>query len=58
MVMLHARRLELIQPRTGAPIRVVAPFPETEPLWAALETGGADGPSAQPDGPSGLPDIG
>jgi 23S rRNA pseudouridine1911/1915/1917 synthase len=37
LIMLHARRLVLDQPRTGARIECVAPFPETEALWKCLE---------------------
>lgn len=36
LIMLHARRLSLAQPRTGARIDVLAPFPEAEPLWQAF----------------------
>jgi 23S rRNA pseudouridine1911/1915/1917 synthase len=36
LIMLHARRLRLPQPRTGEIVEVLAPFPESEPLWAAL----------------------
>jgi 23S rRNA pseudouridine1911/1915/1917 synthase len=36
LIMLHARRLVLEQPRTRARIEVEAPFPAAEPLWAAL----------------------
>ena len=36
LIMLHARRLSLEQPRTRARIEVEAPFPAVEPLWAAL----------------------
>jgi len=36
LIMLHARRLEFTQPRTRETLAIVAPFPETEPLWAAL----------------------
>jgi 23S rRNA pseudouridine1911/1915/1917 synthase len=35
LIMLHARRLTLMQPRTGERIEVEAPFPQAEPLWAA-----------------------
>lgn len=37
LIMLHARRLVLTQPRTRETLDLVAPFPESEPLWAALE---------------------
>jgi 23S rRNA pseudouridine1911/1915/1917 synthase len=36
LIMLHARRLALPQPRTGATIEVLAPFPASEPLWEAF----------------------
>jgi 23S rRNA pseudouridine1911/1915/1917 synthase len=36
LIMLHARRISLSQPRTEERIEVEAPFPEAEPLWAAL----------------------
>jgi 23S rRNA pseudouridine1911/1915/1917 synthase len=39
LVMLHARRLALSQPRTEARIEVEAPFPQAEPLWGALDSG-------------------
>jgi 23S rRNA pseudouridine1911/1915/1917 synthase len=35
LIMLHARRLILEQPRTGARIEIEAPFPQAEPLWTA-----------------------
>lgn len=35
LIMLHARRLVLPQPRSGERIVVLAPFPPSEPLWAA-----------------------
>ena len=35
LIMLHARRLSLEQPRTRARIEAEAPFPAAEPLWAA-----------------------
>lgn len=41
LLMLHARRLVLTQPRTRETIEILAPFPESEPLWAALEPGKA-----------------
>lgn len=37
LIMLHARKIELDQPRTRARIECVAPFPETEALWKCLE---------------------
>jgi len=36
LIMLHARRLVLPQPRTGETLEIVAPFPASEPLWAAF----------------------
>jgi 23S rRNA pseudouridine1911/1915/1917 synthase len=36
LLMLHARRMALSQPRTGLRVEVEAPFPEAEPLWAAF----------------------
>jgi 23S rRNA pseudouridine1911/1915/1917 synthase len=39
LIMLHARRLALSQPRTEARVEVEAPFPQTEPLWGALGSG-------------------
>ncbi|HET7839792.1 MAG TPA: RNA pseudouridine synthase [Rectinemataceae bacterium] len=36
LIMLHARKLAFAQPRTGARIEVIAPFPASEPLWAVL----------------------
>jgi 23S rRNA pseudouridine1911/1915/1917 synthase len=36
LIMLHARRLSLTQPRTGAAVAVLAPFPPSEPLWEAF----------------------
>jgi 23S rRNA pseudouridine1911/1915/1917 synthase len=40
LIMLHARRLVLSQPRTEARLEVEAPFPQAEPLWGALESKG------------------
>lgn len=37
LIMLHARRIALKQPRTDEPIEVLAPFPAAEPLWAAFD---------------------
>jgi 23S rRNA pseudouridine1911/1915/1917 synthase len=37
LIMLHARRLVLTQPRTREKLDLVAPYPESEPLWAALD---------------------
>jgi len=50
LIMLHARRLVLPQPRTGQAIEVLAPFPASEPLWAAFvpESPRADLPSGDP----------
>ena len=43
LIMLHARRIALAQPRTDERIEVLAPFPRTEPLWGAFtEAEGAD----------------
>jgi 23S rRNA pseudouridine1911/1915/1917 synthase len=39
LLMLHSRRLVLTQPRTRETLDIVAPFPESEPLWAALGRG-------------------
>lgn len=36
LIMLHARRIVLPQPKTGEPLEVVAPFPASEALWAAF----------------------
>jgi 23S rRNA pseudouridine1911/1915/1917 synthase len=38
LLMLHAWRLVLTQPRTRETLEVTAPFPETEPLWAAMSS--------------------
>ena len=64
LLMLHSYRIVLTQPRTRETLDIVAPFPETEPLWAALavpgaETGAAPGTApgatfpAQGAGPTG-----
>jgi 23S rRNA pseudouridine1911/1915/1917 synthase len=37
LVMLHARRLAFAQPRTSSRIEILAPFPESEPLWQAFQ---------------------
>lgn len=37
LIMLHARRFAIFHPRTGEKIEVIAPFPSSEPLWAALK---------------------
>ena len=39
LIMLHARRIVLEQPRTDARVEVLAPFPQTEPLWGAYAAG-------------------
>jgi 23S rRNA pseudouridine1911/1915/1917 synthase len=44
LIMLHARRIGLFQPRTGLRLEVEAPFPPAEPLWAAAP--GSGGPAA------------
>jgi 23S rRNA pseudouridine1911/1915/1917 synthase len=36
LLMLHARHLVFTQPRTRETLDILAPFPETEPLWQAL----------------------
>jgi 23S rRNA pseudouridine1911/1915/1917 synthase len=36
LIMLHARRIALEQPRTRERIEIEAPFPEAEPLWTAF----------------------
>jgi 23S rRNA pseudouridine1911/1915/1917 synthase len=41
LIMLHARRIALDQPRTGERIEAVAPFPEADPLWRAFEESGS-----------------
>ena len=46
LIMLHARRIALSQPRTGDRLEIEAPFPQAEPLWAAAP-GGAAAPPAQ-----------
>jgi 23S rRNA pseudouridine1911/1915/1917 synthase len=46
LIMLHARRISLVQPRTGLRLEVEAPFPQAEPLWAAAP--GASLPGAAP----------
>jgi 23S rRNA pseudouridine1911/1915/1917 synthase len=40
LIMLHARRLVVAQPRTEARIEVEAPFPQAEPLWGAFSSEG------------------
>ena len=50
LLMLHSRRIVLTQPRTRETLEIIAPFPETEPLWAALPgsgqaTGTGQGPT-------------
>ena len=39
LIMLHARRLEFIQPKSRENLSIVAPFPATEPLWSAFIEG-------------------
>jgi 23S rRNA pseudouridine1911/1915/1917 synthase len=39
LIMLHARRIALGQPRTEERIEVEAPFPQAEPLWGAFAGG-------------------
>lgn len=39
LIMLHARRLALVQPRTGERVEIEAPFPQAEPLWAVAPGG-------------------
>ncbi len=41
LIMLHARRIALAQPRTDERVEVLAPFPQSEPLWSALAVGAA-----------------
>jgi 23S rRNA pseudouridine1911/1915/1917 synthase len=41
LIMLHARRLVLSQPRTEERLEVEAPFPQAEPLWEAFPASGA-----------------
>ena len=36
LIMLHARKIILDQPRTAERLEILAPFPEAEPLWAAF----------------------
>jgi len=50
LIMLHARRLEVPQPKTGLVVEVLAPFPATEPLWAAF--GAPPGGTDRPEGGS------
>ncbi|HRY72623.1 MAG TPA: RluA family pseudouridine synthase [Spirochaetia bacterium] len=35
LIMLHARKLSLVQPRTRENLEIVAPFPASDALWAA-----------------------
>jgi 23S rRNA pseudouridine1911/1915/1917 synthase len=42
LIMLHARRIALVQPRTDERVDVLAPFPQAEPLWKALAAGDKD----------------
>jgi 23S rRNA pseudouridine1911/1915/1917 synthase len=46
LLMLHARRLEFAQPRTRETLVLLAPFPDSEPLWAAYAVGELGGVSA------------
>jgi 23S rRNA pseudouridine1911/1915/1917 synthase len=39
LIMLHAKRIALDQPRTAARVDVAAPFPQSEPLWSAFIEG-------------------
>ena len=39
LIMLHARKLEFVQPRSRENLSIIAPFPGTEPLWAAFAEG-------------------
>jgi len=41
LLMLHSYRIVLTQPRTRQTLDIVAPFPATDPLWAALAIPGA-----------------
>ncbi len=55
LLMLHARHLVLTQPRTRETLDILAAFPETEPLWAALvdaRPGSGPGTPAGQDCPS------
>jgi 23S rRNA pseudouridine1911/1915/1917 synthase len=45
LIMLHARKLVLEQPRTRARLEIEAPFPAAETLWAAFGAG-ASSPDA------------
>ena len=47
LIMLHARSLSFGQPRTGERIEILAPFPESEPLWQAYAEQAAP-PGASP----------
>jgi 23S rRNA pseudouridine1911/1915/1917 synthase len=58
LIMLHARRIALAQPRTGERVEVVAPFPEAEPLWAVAKTQGLGGAEAQGTGGPKAQNIG
>lgn len=52
LLMLHSWRIVLTQPRTRKTLDIVAPFPETEPLWAALVRPGS-GADTPPDKAAG-----
>ena len=39
LIMLHARRLEFVQPKSRENLSILAPFPASEPLWAAFSEG-------------------
>jgi 23S rRNA pseudouridine1911/1915/1917 synthase len=57
LLMLHSYRIVLTQPRTRETLDIVAPFPDTEPLWAALALPGA-GTDAAPGAASPAPGAG
>jgi 23S rRNA pseudouridine1911/1915/1917 synthase len=40
-IMLHARKIAFKQPRTGARLEILAPFPEDESLWKVYESANA-----------------
>lgn len=46
LIMLHARRIALAQPRTEARVEVIAPFPASEALWGAAQEPALPDPSA------------
>jgi 23S rRNA pseudouridine1911/1915/1917 synthase len=39
LIMLHARKLEFVQPKSRENLSIIALFPATEPLWAAFVEG-------------------